>query len=119
MGDQIREIFELADQDGSGELELEEFMESLQDPDVMWKMRAVELPVDEAAQLFSVIDGDGSRSLALNEFIDGCTKLKGPAMSKDLFALSALADALSNRMDELDVELYESEKMVASCEEIS
>jgi len=117
--EQIREIFMMADEDGNGELELEEFMESIQDPDIMWRMRQIELPVDEAAELFSVIDGDGSRSLHLTEFLEGCTKLKGPAMSKDLFALNSLADALSNRMEELASELFQAEQMIQTCDIIS
>jgi len=115
----IREIFFMCDTDSSGDLECSEFLSAVQDPEVQWKLRQLELPVDDALRLFQVIDGDGSRSLTLNEFIDGCTKLKGPARSKDLLAVQASADTLAKKMDNLGAELQECERMLAQMEEVS
>jgi len=115
----MREIFYLCDADRSGTLDCHEFLEAIQDPEVQWRMRELELPVDDALRLFNVIDGDGSRSLLLNEFINGCMKLKGPAMSKDLLAVQGLADTLAKQMDGLGCELQECERMIAQLDEIS
>jgi len=58
----LREIFEMADEDRSGTLELEEFQSALEDPEVLKKLRMVDLPVQEAEALFTVLDADGSGS---------------------------------------------------------
>merc|ERR1719456_1218312 len=117
--DGLKEIFLLADEDGSGELDVNEFLDALKDDEILWKMRSLDLPIDDAARLFTVIDGEGTRSLTMEEFIDGCTKLKGPARSRDLLAITAQADTLSKKMDDLAEELQDSERMLHSLDEIS
>jgi len=94
----LKEIFTLADEDGSGELDVKEFLAALEDEEILWRMRQLDLPIDDAARLFTVIDGEGTRSLTMEEFIDGCTKLKGPARSRDLLAITAQADTLAKKM---------------------
>merc|ERR1711920_724417 len=115
----IREIFLISDTDGSGVLDLAEFMAAIKNPEVQWRMRQLELPVGDAAKLFGVIDGDGSRSLTIDEFINGCTKLKGPAQSKDLMAIQAQADTLARKMDTMSEALLESERMMAALDEVT
>lgn len=99
--DSIRTIFELADKDRSGEMTQEEFVEAMQDPEVIWRFTKMELPMDDALHLFSTIDVDGSQTLSMQEFLDGCMRLKGPAESKALLMVQAQADVLGERMDSL------------------
>jgi voltage-gated sodium channel len=108
----LQELFAQIDQDGSGELDLNEFLAALEDEGILWKMRSLDLPIDDAARLFTVMDGEGSRPLAMEEFIEGCTKLKGTARSRDLLAITAQADTLSRKMDSLAEELQDCEKML-------
>jgi len=115
----LKEIFTLADEDGSGELDVKEFLAALEDEEILWRMRQLDLPIDDAARLFTVIDGEGTRSLTMEEFIDGCTKLKGPARSRDLLAITAQADTLAKKMDDLGEELQDSERMLHQLDEIS
>lgn len=115
----LKEIFELADEDGSGELDVNEFLAALEDEEILWKMRSLDLPIDDAARLFSVIDGEGTRALTMEEFIDGCTKLKGPARSRDLLAITSQADTLAKKMDTLAEELQDGERMLHALDEIS
>lgn len=115
----LKEVFLLVDADGSGELDVEEFFEALQDDNIHFKMHQLGLPIDEAARLFTVIDGGGSRSLSMDEFIDGCTKLKGTARSRDLLAITSQADTLSQKMDSLGEELQSTERMLHQLDEIS
>jgi voltage-gated sodium channel len=117
--DGLKEIFVLADEDGSGELDVHEFLAALENEEILWRMRQLDLPIDDAARLFTVIDGEGTRALTMEEFIDGCTKLKGPARSRDLLAITAQADSLSKKMDELGEELGNAEKMLYQLDEIS
>jgi len=117
--DGLKEIFLLADEDGSGELDVNEFLDALKDDEILWKMRSLDLPIDDAARLFTVIDGEGTRALTMEEFIDGCTKLKGAARSRDLLAITAQADTLAKKMDSLGEELQDAERMLHSLDEIS
>lgn len=110
--ERITEIFKLADEDGSGVLDLEEFLKNLQKPEVHWALAEVGLPAADATRLFDAIDGSGTRTLNCDEFIAGCTKLRGPAQSIDLLAIQAQADALAMKMDLLSQSLNESERMM-------
>merc|ERR1719263_263424 len=55
----------------------------------------------------------------MEEFIDGCTKLKGVARSRDLLAITSQADTLAKKMDSLAEELQDSERMLHALDEIS
>lgn len=108
------EIFMLADLDGNGDLTLAEFLEAVEtDAEVQYRFRQMGLELDAAKRLFQVIDGDGERSLKKDEFIDGCTKLKGYAKSKDLLALQHQADSMACQMNLLGAEVQDSERMLA------
>lgn len=116
----LRRIFEIVDEDGNGDLTATEFMKAVQDNDeVMWRMRELDLPIDDASRLFSVIDGDGSRSLSLQEFVEGCSKLKGPARSRDLLAITAQADTLQGKLDELGEQVKDAERMIDALDTVS
>jgi voltage-gated sodium channel len=108
----IKEVFVLSDTDGSGEVDLREFLDAAQNPEVQWRMKQLGLPLTQAAKLFAVIDGDGSRTLTIEEFINGCKKLKGIAQSKDLLVIQAQADIMSSKMEGLARSLEDSERMM-------
>lgn len=116
---ELKEIFLLADEDGSGELDIHEFLHALEDEDIHWKLHSLDVQIDDAARLFTVMDGEGNRTLSMDEFIDGCTKLKGVARNRDLLAITAQADTLSRKMDDLGDELLASERMLYQLDEIS
>jgi len=117
--DSIKEVFVLSDRDGSGEVDLHEFLEAVKNPEVQWRMRALGLPLMGAAKLFAVIDGDGSRTLTITEFINGCKKLKGTAQSKDLLVIQAQADILSTKMEGLGRSLEDSARMMTILDAIT
>jgi hypothetical protein len=115
----INEVFVLADIDGNGGLDQGEFLKAVENPEVQWRLRQLELPVSDAARLFEILDGNGRRSLSMKEFIAGCTKLKGCAQSKDLLAIQAQADTLAAKMEVLGEKLHESERMMDFLDEVS
>eukprot|EP00929_Paragymnodinium_shiwhaense_P021892 TRINITY_DN14150_c0_g1_i1.p1 TRINITY_DN14150_c0_g1~~TRINITY_DN14150_c0_g1_i1.p1 ORF type:complete len:521 (+),score=171.08 TRINITY_DN14150_c0_g1_i1:142-1704(+) len=115
----INEIFVLADVDGSGDIDLEEFIRACHDPDVQWRLRQLELPVGDAARLFDILDGSGTRCLSKKEFMDGCRKLKGVAQSNDLLAIQVQADTLAARMEQLGSKLVEGERMMSTLDEVT
>jgi len=112
--DSIREVFMLCDADSNGDLTMLEFTEGVaEDTEVQWRLRQLELPQEDVTRLFQVIDGDGCRTLSLQEFMDGCTKLKGNAKSRDLLALQQQAYNMAEKMDKLGYELRGSELMLS------
>lgn len=116
----IREIFVLADTFSSGFLTAKDFRKACkEDPEVQWRLRQLEIPVDDASRLFQVIDGDGQRTLTMKEFVEGCTKLKGFARSKDLLALQHQADSCAKKMDMMSRELLDSELMLKRLDSIT
>jgi len=115
----LNEIFLMSDADASGKLDKDEFMAAVQRDEVHYRLVQLELPVQDASRLFSAIDGDGSRSLTMKEFIHGCTKLKGPAQSKDLLAIQAQGDTLAKKIESLGQTLCESERMMNALDEVT
>mmetsp|Transcript_67256 Transcript_67256/g.119779 ORF Transcript_67256/g.119779 Transcript_67256/m.119779 type:complete len:544 (-) Transcript_67256:79-1710(-) len=115
----LREIFMLADANGDGDLDLKEFMNAVSNPEILWRLRQLDLPIDDATRLFQVIDGDGNRTLTMTEFIEGCTKLKGPARSRDLLAISAQCDTLKDKMNMLGAQLQDGERTLATLDDIT
>jgi len=115
---QMMAVFDQCASDGSS-ITKAEFLSACQKPQVQWQMRALELPILDASNLFSVIDGDGSRSLTKEEFVSGCSKIKGPAMSKDLLAIQAKATTLARKMDTLCDNVLESENMMKLMEQVT
>lgn len=112
----MRDIFEMADKDGSGEVSTAEFKKSLSDRGVQEKLKMIDLPVQEAEELFLVLDHDGSGSLNVDEFIGGVMRLKGTAKSKDMLAVQISLESLGKRMDVMETGVDGVEKTTSKLE---
>jgi voltage-gated sodium channel len=110
----LREIFEYADKDGNGSLTVEEFRSAIRQPDIERKLKLIELPVADAEELFAILDHDGSGELSVDEFIGGCVRLKGPAKSKDLLSVQVNVQALSERLETVDLQLGQLEASLSA-----
>eukprot|EP00400_MALV-I_sp_L67-5_P000018 gene18-393_t len=108
----LRDIFDLADEDCSGSLTIDEFREALSNPDVENKLKLIDLPVSDAEELFIVLDHSGDGELSVDEFIGGCVRLKGNAKSKDLLSVQISVESLAKRLDVLEDKLQISEDKV-------
>jgi len=84
---QMREIFEEADVDRSGDLTLEEFEKHLENRQVRLHLESIGLKVDEAYGVFHLLDFDHSGVITIEEFVFGCMRFKGCARSIDLGTL--------------------------------
>merc|ERR1719161_1462196 len=98
----LRDIFEDADEDKSGTMDLSEFEKAMEDKTVQKKLRLIDLPVQDAKELYNILDADGSGSLSIDEFIGGCLRLKGHAKSKDLLAVQMSVECLAEKIDEAE-----------------
>jgi len=83
----IVQIFELADEDGNGEVSREEFQKALENPEVVENLHKVNVDVRQAENLFDILDYDESGSLDSAEFVEGVMTARGEAESKDLLAM--------------------------------
>ncbi|CAK9095416.1 unnamed protein product [Durusdinium trenchii] len=82
----MKVLFEHADESGDGILDMEEFIQVLENPSVRTWLAAQDLSInsDEAsANLFRLLD-DGDAALTAQELVEGVARLKGPAKSMDL-----------------------------------
>jgi voltage-gated sodium channel len=68
----IRAAFIALDDDGSGEITLEEIMDA---PEEVKEELAKCVPADDLRDLFELLDSDGGGSLDVEEFIEGLTKV--------------------------------------------
>jgi voltage-gated sodium channel len=87
----MAEDFFALDEDGSGELDFEEFQKLIRTPTFSFKLRLLGVFEDEAESLFELMDADSSGTVSPEEFIAGLQKLKGPAKGQDLVQLIGFA----------------------------
>merc|ERR1719487_119550 len=109
----LREVFEVADEDGSGTLTQQEVKEAIANPEVANRLRLIDFPVDDPDEVFMLLDVDSSGELSIDEFISGCMRLKGPAKSKDLLAVQISVETLGKRLSLLDDKLALSGEKIA------
>jgi len=79
----MSEFFKHADADGNGNLDLEEFVAVMNDPNVKKWLSSMGLDVEDGAKLFDLVHG-GDEHVNAHELVVGAGKLKGSARSIDL-----------------------------------
>jgi len=80
----IKDFFETADKDKSGQLSYDEFSKYLQEDKVKAYFRALDLDSRQAHVLFTLLDCNESGEVGYSEFLDGCLRLKGEARNLDM-----------------------------------
>lgn len=72
----LKVIFEEADQDGNGCMDLSEFTAMIDLPEVKQKCKKLHLPVENPSRLFETIDEDQSGEVTIREFIEGALRMR-------------------------------------------
>jgi len=98
---ELKILFLELDEDGSGELNREEFLDAVENPKIRRKLQLLEVDLDELDELWMILD-DGDGTLSANEFSQGLRKMKGLAKSKDI--LSALKQIRNLEYDLFDLD---------------
>jgi len=80
----LEDIFREADEDESGDLSREELSAALKKPHVIKRMRILEIAIGDLDLLFSLLDSEDRGVIKTGSFFKGCTRLRGPAMARDL-----------------------------------
>merc|ERR1719409_416309 len=105
--DHLLEIFEAADEDGSGTLTLGEVQKAINKPEIYNKLKMIEFPVEDPKQVFMLLDYNNSCELSIDEFIAGCIRMKGTAKSKDLLAAQVAVDTMKRHYTYFEKEMKE------------
>merc|ERR1712232_1308426 len=80
----IKDLYEMMDIDGSGEVGYDEFVKFAHDPEMKGFAASLELEPNDLQQFFSILTGNGIRKVDLETFVVGCIKLRGTATSMDM-----------------------------------
>lgn len=89
----LNELFVLMDEDGDGTLSWSEFRQAFADKEISEKWKQLDINQSECKELFSLLDpGDGN--IPMDDFFDGLTRMKGQALSKDVFRIMKMLDDL-------------------------
>lgn len=83
---EVKFLFELADEDGSGDLTIDEFEDRLQDMriQILLKNLGIDVLSMNPRGLFHSLDFNGSGSISIQEFAEGLLRFHGQARSLDL-----------------------------------
>eukprot|EP00931_Biecheleriopsis_adriatica_P077305 TRINITY_DN50894_c0_g1_i1.p1 TRINITY_DN50894_c0_g1~~TRINITY_DN50894_c0_g1_i1.p1 ORF type:complete len:594 (-),score=129.46 TRINITY_DN50894_c0_g1_i1:213-1853(-) len=98
----LRVVFDEADEDGSGTLELEEFEAIMKKESVKAMLARMELPTDDPAVLFGIIDTEETGAVSFTGFTKGVLKVKGPPTGLDMKAMQVKVHGISNRLNNLE-----------------
>ena len=80
----LETLFAEMDDDGSGDVSLEEFLKHLREPTMLAFAQSLDLDATDLEQFFSILSVNGKRPVDLETFVMGCIKLRGMARSVDL-----------------------------------
>jgi len=83
----IRTVFQESDDDGSGQVSLEEFQTLLKNQEMKAYLDAIGIDSSEAHGLFRLLDDDGSGTVSVDEFVTGLLRVKGSAKAVDMVML--------------------------------
>jgi len=93
------DLFLDVDLDGNGTLTKEELLEAVStNPTIQQKLAILELADTEADTLFDLLDDDGGGAISPEEFSEGLRRMKGPALSKDIFMLDLRVKRIEDMM---------------------
>jgi len=80
----LEKIFTEADKDGSGDIDEQELSEMVQNPKVRKALHELGIPVRDVHMLFDCLAEEQDKTVRIDVFFRGCTRLRGPAMARDL-----------------------------------
>eukprot|EP00747_Dinoflagellata_sp_TGD_P179348 gnl/TRDRNA2_/TRDRNA2_30014_c0_seq1.p1 gnl/TRDRNA2_/TRDRNA2_30014_c0~~gnl/TRDRNA2_/TRDRNA2_30014_c0_seq1.p1 ORF type:complete len:535 (+),score=99.22 gnl/TRDRNA2_/TRDRNA2_30014_c0_seq1:58-1662(+) len=104
--DQMRVLFEDADEDNSGHISLSEFQMALRTEKLQKSLKELDLPSEDALELFELLDTDNSGSIHIEDLASGALKIHGTAsalklatfMKENRLAMQQLCDFIEKRM---------------------
>eukprot|EP00928_Gymnodinium_smaydae_P070209 TRINITY_DN54108_c0_g1_i1.p1 TRINITY_DN54108_c0_g1~~TRINITY_DN54108_c0_g1_i1.p1 ORF type:complete len:909 (-),score=158.18 TRINITY_DN54108_c0_g1_i1:315-3041(-) len=86
---ELNTIFRDMDEDGSGNLTREEFLDVLDDVSFVRKMKMLDIDLQELPEVFEILD-DGDGLVSANEFCSGLMRMQGPPQNKEMLRATKL-----------------------------
>lgn len=83
MRTELTNIFLDLDEDQSGCLSIDEFLDCMDDFSFVRKMKMLDIDLEELPDIFDILD-DGDGQVDQTEFIQGMLKMQGPALSGEM-----------------------------------
>mmetsp|Transcript_33072 Transcript_33072/g.76423 ORF Transcript_33072/g.76423 Transcript_33072/m.76423 type:complete len:606 (-) Transcript_33072:115-1932(-) len=108
----IRILFEDADSDGSGTLEVEEFVEILADETIQHTLTRMEIPVEDPRTLFEILDPQSTGSISFPIFAQGVLKVKGPPTQLDMKTMQLGVAGISRRVTKVEQRIDHHSKLL-------
>merc|ERR1719382_2090729 len=96
-------LFEAADADGNGALDVEEFVQVVEDPTISTWLSSMDLPVRDPGNLYQLLDADGDGSLTCEEVVKGSLRLKGNAKSLDVMSIKRELAEVKRELSEFNL----------------
>mmetsp|Transcript_116209 Transcript_116209/g.363498 ORF Transcript_116209/g.363498 Transcript_116209/m.363498 type:complete len:299 (-) Transcript_116209:145-1041(-) len=96
----IRDLLEEADEDGSGTITWEEFEDFTSDEQIRMYLSSLEIGISQAREVFELIDSDCKDEVSIDEFVIGFLELKGAAKGADVAILRNNFRKLSNKLSQ-------------------
>ncbi|CAE7722286.1 Scn3a [Symbiodinium pilosum] len=97
----LRHIFEVLDEDGSGLVSTEEFDAAFEIQQCRDKFFLLGFEEEEMKQLFRVLDDDGQGELSVSELLKGMAQVQGDADSKSMLVASKTMDKVKVSYEKL------------------
>ena len=107
----LREVFDMADIDGSGGLDMQEWLGVAALPRVKKVLEKLQLPSDEPEVLFELFtpakevnpaEVSGETLLTVKDFISGALKVRGPPTGLDMRGMTVGVNGISNKLGDLE-----------------
>lgn len=83
----IQELWRRLDVDGSGNINVEEMIQGMNDPTLLALFSRLGIDVMDVGEFFRLISNSGTEVVDADDFLVGCMKLMGSARSMDMMAL--------------------------------
>jgi hypothetical protein len=118
---QIRELFEHADCDGSGVVSWEKFSSQLDSKEMKEYFKHLDIDIAEANGVFSLLDLNSDGELSADEFLNGSLRLRGTARALEMeVMMRAISDCnevarhSSSLVEDLMNEMYHIQRSVGA-----
>lgn len=99
--DQLQDLFSMADQNGNGEMDQEEFRALMEQPMARTILSILEIDPTDAKHVFTVLD-DGDGEILMSEFISGVMRVRGHAKALDMVTVLYQNQRMQAQMDRLE-----------------
>lgn len=98
----LRKVFEEADSDLNGGVDLQEFMAILRRQDVQKALKALQIPVHEPEAVFELMDVEHRGLLSVEDFVNSAMQMRKPPQELDLRQMTVQIRGVQRRFKQVE-----------------